>query len=62
MSGLSEAPDYNKQVYSDRPVGVIFEEDPDKKPNYVSVVEATVFVLRLFFYAHVVPSLAGQAR
>lgn len=33
--GISEAPDYNKQVYSDRPVGVIFEE-PDRKPNYVS--------------------------
>lgn len=31
--GISEAPDYNKQVYSDRPVGVIFEE-PDRKPNY----------------------------
>lgn len=38
MSGLSETPDYNKQVYSDRPVGVIFEEDPDKKPNYVRVL------------------------
>ncbi|KAK9893491.1 hypothetical protein P389DRAFT_181967 [Cystobasidium minutum MCA 4210] len=32
--GISEVPDYNKQVYSDRPVGVIFEEDPAKKPNY----------------------------